>query len=119
MREWTASCLSVLSHDSVFLGASPYFVCWRCWDVSRNLATSVFSPTRGPLTEMWAEKYTKNKMWKLVLFTLAPNPHEAVCPVSFRLRKFEETRNQPPDRSCPTFSCFSPKLDPECSRGAP
>lgn len=90
--------------------------------MSRNVATSVFSPTRGPLTEMWAEKYTENKMWKLMLFTLAPNPHEAVCPVSFRLRKFEETRNQSPDRlidRVPTFSCFSPKLAPECSRGAP
>lgn len=89
--------------------------------MSRNVATSVFSPTRGPLTEMWAEKYTENKMWKLKLFTLAPNAHEAVCPLPFRLRKFEETRNQPPDRlidRVPLSLAFPPNL-PECSRGAP
>lgn len=71
---------------------------------------------------MWAEKYTENKMWKLMLFTLAPNPHEAVCPVSFRLRKFEETRNQPPDRlieRVPLSLAFPPNLPLSAAGGLP
>lgn len=67
---------------------------------------------------MWAEKYTENKMWKLTLFTLSPNPDEAACPVLFRLRKVGETRNQTIDH-VPLSLVFPPNLTLSAGAGAP